>query len=590
MDNFGDKENPICFKGYSCFKNEWSEIGDLKPINVIIGCNNSGKSHFLDLIAELCKYKHLADTGIEYIVYKKINNFLTTSNKISDYSKKFFNSEVKNEIRQYDIYYEVNTNKKYRGLMSKKNCKLLKKIEYLFRIKNISLSSDSKEELKNSIYEIISCSLDECTNYFYNKTFRRILADRDVKRETEDSSPDISPDGTGATSIIRQYLNSADSEFDQDVIKKEFLDSLNEIFFGHGVFKDIFIKKHKDTAWEIYFEEEKKGRIPLSKSGSGLKTIIIVLLNLLVSTKNKNKNEFIFAFEELENNLHPSLLRNIFNYIKEYMNKNNAIFFLTTHSNVAIDFFGKDNNAQIIRVIHDGESSKSEKISGYFEYLELISDLGSRPSDILQANGIVWVEGPSDRIYINRWISLFDNKLKEGYHYQCIFYGGALLANTEAKSNDNTNDKLVNLLSINPNIVLVCDGDRSEENQELKPRVTKIKKDIDNMKNGYIWITEAKEIENYIPGCVIQKTELCTPTLDENRDSIKSPEKYESFFSQDNKDSSSYIKKQTGKTRVDKKELARSSIDHMTMENMKGRFDWNFHMEKIVDRIKGWNK
>ncbi len=44
----------IHFKGHTCFKNEWSGFDNIKPINVIIGQNNSGKSHLLDLVEALC--------------------------------------------------------------------------------------------------------------------------------------------------------------------------------------------------------------------------------------------------------------------------------------------------------------------------------------------------------------------------------------------------------------------------------------------------------------------------------------------------------------------------------------------------------
>ena len=33
----------------------------------------------------------------------------------------------------------------------------------------------------------------------------------------------------------------------------------------------------------------------------------------------------------------------------------------------------------------------------------MLNDLDVRASDLLQSNGIIWVEGPSDRIYIKRW-------------------------------------------------------------------------------------------------------------------------------------------------------------------------------------------
>ena len=55
----------IHFKGYSCFKKDWAGFDTIKPINVIIGRNNSGKSHLLDLVEALCK-DELFDRGWEY--------------------------------------------------------------------------------------------------------------------------------------------------------------------------------------------------------------------------------------------------------------------------------------------------------------------------------------------------------------------------------------------------------------------------------------------------------------------------------------------------------------------------------------------
>ena len=33
---------------------------------------------------------------------------------------------------------------------------------------------------------------------------------------------------------------------------------------------------------------------------------------------------------------------------------------------------------------------------------DVLDDLGAKASDIFQSNGIIWVEGPSDRIYIKK--------------------------------------------------------------------------------------------------------------------------------------------------------------------------------------------
>ena len=44
----------IYFKGHRCFNREWSGFATTAPVNVIIGRNNSGKSHLLDLVEVLC--------------------------------------------------------------------------------------------------------------------------------------------------------------------------------------------------------------------------------------------------------------------------------------------------------------------------------------------------------------------------------------------------------------------------------------------------------------------------------------------------------------------------------------------------------
>lgn len=47
----------IYFKGHRCFKSEWSGFDTVKPLNVVIGRNNSGKSHLMDLVEAVCANK-----------------------------------------------------------------------------------------------------------------------------------------------------------------------------------------------------------------------------------------------------------------------------------------------------------------------------------------------------------------------------------------------------------------------------------------------------------------------------------------------------------------------------------------------------
>ncbi len=567
------------FKGHLCFQKEWAGFDTFKSINIIIGRNNSGKSHLLDLVEALCDgtlnhrgwqcrcSRVLDEKSLRSVFHENHNGGELKGNHWLDHGRYFVDIPITWEIgANGDISNEVFPN-------------------------NFKLDSPHGERSTNTRRSSIEQVLRSVTNLFCEHSFRRLFADRDIKIEPQDVNLTLGPDGNGASNIVRRFLLTANEEFPGEVIKQELLGALNSIFGNDGEFSEIAVQVHDDGRtegtqgyWEIYLREDKKGLIPLSKSGSGLKTILLVLLNLLVVPKieNKNKSDFVFAFEELENNLHPALLRRLFQYIEKYAINEKAYIFLTTHSSTALDFFGISENAQIIHVLHDGESARTTTVSAHFDRLRVVSELGAKPSDLLQANGIIWVEGPSDRIYLNRWIDLYsEGRFQEGRDYQCACYGGSLLALTQFKSPEEAETDLANLLQVNPNIIVVCDGDRTTKDSDIKGRVKKIHTEVQKIPDAHIWITDAKEIENYIPGSVIEKVF--------DFSGLRDPDRYENFFPRKKACSESYIKANLNRRNVDKVDLARLSVPHMTNDIMADRFDWKRQMNKIVDLIESWN-
>ncbi len=307
-------------------------------------------------------------------------------------------------------------------------------------------------------------------------------------------------------------MHLSDEKYPRFIITDYLLDAVNEIFRPTGLqFTEIYPQLDKDNYWEIYLGQKDKNLIPLSDSGSGIKTILLVLLNLIAipcleQNLEKDLSSYTFAFEELENNLHPTLLRSLLLYIEKMALSKNATFFLTTHSSIVLDIFNGNDSAQIIHVWNDGKQSTVRTVSKYMDNIEVINNLGAKPSDLLQANGIIWLEGPSDRIYINKWIELMsDGELKESRHYQCAFYGGALLSHSNFNDPNIKDDERVKMLKINYNAILVGDGDRFKGGpQIIKNRLLKAKEELESM-GGIVWVTEAKEIENYIPGSISLK-------------------------------------------------------------------------------------
>ena len=334
-----------------------------------------------------------------------------------------------------------------------------------------------------------------------------------------------------------------------------------------------------NNLWEIYFGDANGKSIALSKMGSGIKTVLLVLLNLVVRPviENKNRNSYVFAFEELENNLHPSLQRRLYNYIRNYSENNSSYFFLTTHSNVVIDAFGTDKHSQIIHVINDGDKSSSTTILSYNGTKEILNDLGIKASDILQSNGVVWVEGPSDRNYINRWIEILAPDLKEGLHYSIMFYGGRLLSNLSFDF-EWFNREVIPLLKINRNAFVILDRDGKTMNAKINETKKRITEEIGE---GNSWITKGREIENYLSDKTISDWLLNKHGYKTNFTNDKNTKLEENI-----KNSNENIKLKYNLSKT----VFSSEIVYFINNELLETLDLKKNLANLIYRIKKWNE
>lgn len=554
----------IKISNYKCFKFE-TGFEKLKKVNIIIGKNNSGKSSLLDLIEKITNEHH----KFEQSTWREnIEPEIFFSAKINKYTiEKIFPKDIHGGLiginhREYGYFYEGKT------------------IKWKTVVQNISSSFVSCENFEPN--PPIQCTeyFNQLTNYLLkdiqDKKFKRLFAERDITPEMSSIGIEIKSNGNGITNAIQLFINK--SSLPSKLIESDLLEALNEIFAHDAEFTDIVCQLHDDNKWEIYLEEKKKGRIPLSKSGSGLKTIISVLSYLILIPKleGRSLSDYIFGFEELENNIHPALLRRLNNYIYKISKEKEFIYFLTTHSNVLIDQFSKQEDAQIIHVTHSNGVSTCNTVTTYIENCGILDDLDVRASDLLQSNGVIWVEGPSDRIYLNRWISLWsEGKFSEGSNYQIIFYGGRLLSHLSAENYDASNPN-ISILNTNRNAIILIDSDKRSRQSSINQTKKRIHEEFKKC-NSLCWITKGKEIENYIPKEVVNSHLKSSETKDVG--------KYESFF-----DYLDLIENGTGKKFFQKKSLlAENLVPHMTKENLSRMLDLDEQMKKICKEIEKWN-
>ena len=490
-----DRIDTIRFKKYKSFTGSaFEELDFTKPVNVFIGKNNSGKSSVLDIIDFLyCdintdegrkKLGKQVDRGtvfqfgydLQGVLIKQVDpvESLTKGKALAWY-----------EAESYETY----------SFFSSESANKWSPI----------INNPQNEDLRADRRRI----LEDYYNLLSNLHFRRINADRDIVPEVESDGAELGFNGSGTTNLIRRFI--IDAAFDEKIVEETLLSELNKIMGPDAQFERIYVQQFaegKIKKWEVFLQEKGQNRFALSQTGSGLKTIILMLVNLylLPALPENKKKHFVFAFEELENNLHPALQRRVFNYLCEYADasKNDVRIFLTTHSHVAINIFSKNKNASIHHVFKENGSSVVRQINSYFGNVEILEDLDIKPCDILQANGIIWVEGPSDRIYIKRWLDLLTNeRFKEGQHYQFLYYGGKLLSHYELggiggqEDNVTITEGLINILTTNRHAAIVMDSDKRKAADTINRTKQRVQEEF--KKHGFMcWITEGKEIENYL--------------------------------------------------------------------------------------------
>ena len=244
----------------------------------------------------------------------------------------------------------------------------------------------------------------------------------------------------------------------------------------------------------------------LDQLGTGVSQIVMLLSHLWIN-KEVNLNVFL---EEPEANLHPeAVVKLISIFEKELINHR---FFITTHSPSLIDCLNE--NWAVYRTLKspNGTSSITPN-DNVIKYYETLDSLGVKASQILQANTILWVEGPSDRIYLKKWIDIYsDGELKEGKDYSFLYFGGTNLASFTVL--DDVGENLINILSTSRKACLIADSDCSSQADRddegfkayLSSMLNRLRTanadnaGLDSTLDDYVkvWITEGREIENYI--------------------------------------------------------------------------------------------
>ncbi len=297
-------------------------------------------------------------------------------------------------------------------------------------------------------------------------------------------------DGSAILSKLLAYTNpSHEHEPDSDSHRLSGIESTMSSLVGKSV-------KLRALPVERDVEVSINGRpVALKRLGAGIEQLLILAFAFA------EHPEALLLIEEPENFLHPRLQRRVLEHL--LVRKGDSI--VTTHSNHLLDVRDERLGYYRTYVKPDGTSGL-ERTNSLRKY-DFLWDLGVRPSSLFESNATIWVEGPSDAILLRAWLRLLPEAkgLVEGVHYCFAFHAGSLLDKFFIDWNDEKKPDaqyIVNFCALHPNFFIVADSDGTPERAYGHGYLERI---ADKAKEkGLLWVTNGKEIENYLPQSVLE--------------------------------------------------------------------------------------
>ena len=503
--------------------NNKGSLDNIQKVNFFVGPNNSGKSRFLRSLFKLEK-NFVSKGGVSPLdYYRDLVKSPIIAQKVS------YSDGTGNDLKSY---WESNLNDLSLTENIDKHCSYLKTRRDFYEDK---LDSVLKQGDRNPLVRIQSCIdlideiliyLEELKYHKANKSLRNVYIP-----------------------VLRSLLSDGElnSRSFNKVVENKF--GLKEnVFTGLSIYDDVYylhnsskiIELDKFCNWlKINFYKDHDIRIipdnqtnnvllqiddklrPIYDLGDGVQHLILLMFPIYTAEKNS-----CFFIEEPENHLHPGLQKIFIETLlnDEYLKSKNLRYFFTTHSNHFLDLsiYSDDMSIFQFKKNQQGDFNIDSHVKPNRRLLEL---LGVSSSSVFLANTSIWVEGPTDRRYLSKWLKMYAKEkglpfLREDIDFAFFEYGGNLIEHylfdedfDEDFKESEVREKIKSF-ALSNKIYLLADNDNPEKGTAKYQRRVKLEGiDVDNFKYKN---TKYKEIENLLPLSILKDfmPELIKETVD----------------------------------------------------------------------------
>lgn len=500
------------------------KIGD---IDIFSGRNNSGKTAIFEILTKLRNCN----------VYPNIS--------YSDFEPKFFTGQNLKKIMKITLIFELNNDERSEGIMKYCNgvnpnphddimkSRFLEKIEYSFLsfkgttnigLQQISVTGADGEfaiialrykdgfETTN-IHNIISQGQPLTSQILEN--LRMVKSSSDISKRSQNTFPFL----FFKELINRVYLFSP---FRRSARRLPAQENRNLSPDGQNLVQRLFtIKSNEEENWkslrqfveialpdlgslqarqigketETHFKDKKwKIEIDIHDMGSGIEQLLMIATFLISESKNS-----LILIETPEHHLHPGAQRTLLQFIQENLEDNQVL--ITSHSPV----FLSQRDISLHVVTKTNEGTKINKVEELEDFSLALNELGSKNSDVLLADFVLFVEGPTDEKIFKTWAKTLGVDFNSKNIF-CVTIGGS--RNFDYYANSDVLQR-ISLKSPVPHLFII---DRDEKSDDT---IQKIKKNVKELH-----ILERREIENYLllPELILEtlkiKAQANTDTLE----------------------------------------------------------------------------